>query len=360
MLRGHGQGRGSGSVSSRSSLNGVGFLPVIAENEVAHPQPSQPKPVVAHLSQLPLALRVPQKSPRRPSPGRSSPGTPQGHPPPYVPPYILGAVPTLNHPPPSYKEADGESQEREARMQRGEYGGRRRHVDRWCYILGVAVAVLVIVAVGLAVGLTVGLQDKGRQKPSGGSDFLDQSFPAGSFSFEVNLQETSTNCTSNPSTWRCYPYTDGDSAAFFWVITADSSSAYTISSTENPFAPSFVNRSLAILDAGRSTERLRFSFSMAKSVVPSDKLTSDNRAATCIFDDTRFEATLWTRQRGNRTIDPQPGDVKFGAWPGDAEIVQSKPGTTGPPKCEDTNGNSIGNVKARSGTCNCRYSNLNN
>lgn len=160
MLRGHGQGRGSGSVSSRSSLNGVGFLPVIAENEVAHPQPSQPKPVVAHLSQLPLALRVPQKSPRRPSPGRSSPGTPQGHPPPYVPPYILGAVPTLNHPPPSYKEADGESQEREARMQRGEYGGRRRHVDRWCYILGVAVAVLVIVAVGLAVGLTVGLQDK--------------------------------------------------------------------------------------------------------------------------------------------------------------------------------------------------------
>ncbi|KAL6411248.1 hypothetical protein AUP68_04950 [Ilyonectria robusta] len=288
MLRGHGQGRGPGSVSSRSSLNGVGFLPVIAENEVVHPQPSQPKPVVAHLSPLPLPLRVPQKSPRRPSPGRSSPGTPQGHPPPYVPPYILGAVPTLNHPPPSYKEADGESQEREARMQR----------------------------------------------------------------------ETSTKCTSNPSTWRCYPYTDGDSAAFFWVITAESSSAYTISSTENPFAPSFVNRSLAIIDAGQSTERLRFSFSMAKSVVPSDKLTSDNRAATCIFDDTRFEATLWTRQRGNRTIDPQPGDVKFGAWPGDAEIVQSKPGTTGPPKCEDTNGNSIGNVEARSGTCNCRYSNL--
>ncbi|KAH7153160.1 hypothetical protein EDB81DRAFT_447944 [Dactylonectria macrodidyma] len=351
MIRGH--GRGSSSVSSRSSLHSVGFMPVIAENEVAQSHPSTPKPVVAHLSSTPISLRVPQKSPRRPSPR----GSPRGLPPPYVPPYILVNPPAL-HPPPCYKESDGESPERDARMRRGEYGGRRNQSDRWCCIVGVGVAILVVLAVGLAVGLTIGLQDKDPEKHTQGSDSPDQSFPAGSFSFEVDLQETSTNCTSNTSTWRCYPYTTGDSATFFWVITADSSSAYTISSTENPFAPSFTNRSLAVLDAGKPTERLRFFYSMSKEVVPSENLTSNNRAATCTFDETRFEATLWTRRRGNDTVDPASDDIKFGAWPGDAEIVQSKSGTLGPLKCEDSNGNRIGNVQAKPGTCECRYSNI--
>ncbi|KAK7420179.1 hypothetical protein QQZ08_010535 [Neonectria magnoliae] len=327
MIRGHGRGPGSLS-SSRSSLNGVGFLPVIAEDEVARP-PAAHRP--------PMPLRVPQKSPRRTS-------SPRGLPPPYVPPYAA---------PPSYREwSDGKTEDGEAQR---EYGGRRSYVNRLCCVLGAVVVVLVVLAIALAVGLTVGLKDE-EQQTTQDSDIQDQTFPAGSFSFDVDLQETTTRCTSNPATWRCYPYTEGDSTTFFWIIT--SSSSYTISATENPFAPSFANRTLALVDAGKPTERLRFSFTTPKTVVPSEKLTADNRAAQCIFDATRFEATLWTRRRGNQTVDPEPGDVKFADWSGDVEVVQSKTGVSGQPRCEDSNGNRIVSVKAEAGACKCRYSNF--
>ncbi|KPM43333.1 hypothetical protein AK830_g3172 [Neonectria ditissima] len=330
--------RGHGSPSSRSSLTGVGFLPVIAEDEVARP-PS--KPAVA------LPPRVPQKSPRRTS-------SPRGLPPPYVPPYVSLAAPTLHPPPPSYREeSDGK-----VGAGGGEYGGRRSLASRLCCVLGAVLAVLAVLAIALAVGLTVGLKNK-EQQTTKDADVEDQTFPAGSFSFNVNLQETTTRCTSNPTTWRCYPYTEGDAATFFWIIASSSSSNYTISATDNPFAPSFANRSLAVVDAGKPTERLRFSFTAPKTVAPSEQLTPDNRAVQCVFDATRFEATLWTRRRGNHTVvDPEPGRAKFADWPADAEVVQSKAAARGQPRCEDSNGNRVSGVKSGSGTCECRYSNF--
>src|SRR6478735_999560 len=122
-------------------------------------------------------------------------------------------------------------------------------------------------------------------------------FPAGSFAFKADLQNTTTDCTSNPSTWRCYPYEKGSSATFFWIISSNNDSSYNISSTENPFAPSFTNLTLKVLDKDTSQERLQFSFSMNKTIVPDDQLSSSNRAAKCTFDDTLFEATLWTQRR---------------------------------------------------------------
>lgn len=349
--------------SSRSSLTGVGFMPVIAENEVAQTPPSPTNAVFgngSHSGSPPL--RIPLKNPRRASPASMSHR--RGLPPPYVPPYIL-APPTLHHPPPIYTKEDAEIAEQES-SQTAERSGRRKLADRWCCILGMVVALLVVIAVGLAIGLTIGLKDQhdqdhdGSSSSSGDSESSDQSFPAGSFAFEVHLQETSTNCTSNPSTWRCYPYSTGDSATFFWIITAHSSS-FTISSTDNPFAPTFTDRPLTVLDAGKSTERLRFSFSMTKSVVPSDKLTANNRAASCTFADTVFEATLWTRRRGNTTLaegESEPADVKFGDWPRNAEIVQRKDYELGQPKCMDSDGSAIADVQAESGTCSCQYANF--
>lgn len=179
-------------------------------------------------------------------------------------------------------------------------------------------------------------------------------FPAGSFAFKADLQNTTTDCTSNPSTWRCYPYEQGSSATFFWIISSNNDSSYNISSTENPFAPSFTNLTLNVLDKDTSQERLQFTFSMNKTVVPDDQLSSSNRAAKCTFGDTLFEATLWTqRKRG----DEAAGNTKFAAWPGDVDVVQRKTFNGGSPNCVDSEGGQVGDVKSESGACECRYAN---
>lgn len=191
------------------------------------------------------------------------------------------------------------------------------------------------------------------------SPLKDPNFPAGSFSLKANLQKPLTECTSNPSTWRCYPYTEGEPATFFWIITYVNTQFYKISSTDNPFAPSFTNLTLELLDENTPKERLLFSFSMNKTVVPDDQLSSSNRAARCTFDDTRFEATLWThRSKGHDNDDDTSDNSKFVAWPGDVEIVQSKSFKSGSPRCVDDDGDKVGDVKSRSGACECRYTNF--
>lgn len=173
--------------SSRSSLVGVGSMPIIAENEVALSPPASPTATLFGSINSSPPLRIPQKNPRRgggpgslsPSPSPSPPaganrnsaaGSLRGLPPPYVPPYIL-EPPTLHPPPPRYTKEDAEIAEQGERQQEqqqdeveaDELGGTRRRgkmADRWCCVLGVVVALLVVVAVGLAIGLTVGLKDK--------------------------------------------------------------------------------------------------------------------------------------------------------------------------------------------------------
>ncbi|KAI5458071.1 hypothetical protein BGZ63DRAFT_427359 [Mariannaea sp. PMI_226] len=338
-------------------------MPVISEDEVA--TSSSPTKIPGLKRMPPVALRIPQKNPRRGSPV-SSLG--KGLPPPYIPPYVLEQSTTQQqqqqqNPPPTYQEESWKSEGDGPESQASEkVVSRRRLADRWCCILGTIVAILVTIAIGLAIGLTVGLKDHSHHGNSSGND-SDQSFPAGSFSFKADLQETSTNCTSNPSTWRCFPYNIGDAATFYWVITANgstnSSSPFTISSSDNPFAPSFSNVPLKLLDKGEPTERLHFSFTMTKKVVPSGSLSPSNRAAECSFSGTVFEATMWTRQKGKSNVgEPDPGDTIYGPWPRNVEIVQSKESQLGQPQCEDSDGNVIADVQAESGTCSCRYSNV--
>jgi hypothetical protein len=139
--------------------------------------------------------------------------------------------------------------------------------------------------IGLAVGLGVGLT-KGRKKDSDSAGQGDatytqqqpdnstptQQLPLGQYSFVTNLRAQQTNCTSNPATWRCYPYTNLDpsnpttnatsQSTFNWIIrntsaiyaTNDTPSStpsaggipanLTLSSTNNPFALTFTNQSL--------------------------------------------------------------------------------------------------------------------
>lgn len=181
-------------------------------------------------------------------------------------------------------------------------------------------------------------------------------FPVGSYTFDTNLQKMNTSCTSNPATWQCYPYNTGSPVKFFWIISP--STPYTISSTDNPFAPSFSNLSMTLRDANTTDERLTFSYTMSKTIVPSENITADNRAARCTFDDTILEATLWTRRGANKTEKEVDTGTKFTTWPGDVEVVQKRDAEVGEPRCEDDNGIEIIDVRAGSGECTCEYSNL--
>lgn len=137
------------------------------------------------------------------------------------------------------------------------------------------------------------------------------------------------------------------------------SSNYTISSTDNPFAPSFRNLTLSRLDQGNPDERFVFSFNTTRNIVPGDSIGPNNRAATCSFKDTQFEATIWTRRRNNESI-PLDGrdDNDFGDWPGDVEVKQIKKAELGQPMCEDSQGTEIADVQAGAGDCECGYANF--
>jgi hypothetical protein len=94
--------------------------------------------------------------------------------------------------------------------------------------------------------------------------------------------------------------------------------------------------------------------------VPSGALTPSNRAARCTFDETEFEATIWTRRSGDETVSPaaRSSNDKFTEWPGDVEVSQIKRPKLGSPRCEDNQGTLIADVQAGSGECECRYANF--
>lgn len=182
-------------------------------------------------------------------------------------------------------------------------------------------------------------------------------FPAGAFSFKTSLQKTEAGCTSKNTTWRCDPMTPGGSTTFYWDIVQLNYYTYTITSNENPFAPDFANLSMKIRDYNKPTERLEFSFLMNKTVTPSDAGSPTNRAAKCNYQDTKFEATLYTRKRGTTLFNPPQHHVKYAAWPGDVEIVQSLDSTIGQPVCQDAMSRPIADVSAGTGSCQCQYTN---
>lgn len=88
---------------------------------------------------------------------------------------------------------------------------------------------------------------------------------------------------------------------------------------------------------------------MSKTVVPSEALTSDNKAASCTFGETLFEGTLWTRGEG------QGSGERFGMWPGDVEVVQRKVAAEGEQVCVESSGEVIAGVEVGEGDCECVY-----
>lgn len=200
-------------------------------------------------------------------------------------------------------------------------------------------------------------------------------FPAGNYTLTTALSSVSTACSSSPKTWRCYPYAlysptagNASSATFFWTIVPKTSWSYAISSTSNPFAPTFSNLPLQLHDANQYTERLTFNFSLSHSSIVDGPLTPDNPSTTtCWFNSTVMSVTLWTRMRADYPagiggvqipVNGTSPDGAFATWPLRAEIRQTQAGGAGVPDCRDPTGGDVGGDMGASGECGCYYSNF--
>ncbi|CAK3756299.1 Hypothetical predicted protein [Lecanosticta acicola] len=286
------------------------------------------------------------------------------------------------------------------RRQRGEKqrGGRKRIV----LIVALVFLIIVALAVGLGVGLTVGRrngdssQSGSSSAPSGADNNgpVTQPFPLGEFSLLTALTNVTTTCTTNPTTWSCYPSviydpSDSDSAApimstFNWVLRNTSSSYATIrtaptsdqgvpanlsvSSTDNPFGITFNDRNLTYISpsSNASAARYVFSFTMKKAVFPTTSLTSNGITTQCFFNQTIFTGTMYLSQP--RTYPPSGASTSgasYAQWPYAVDISQSSAGGDSTPACYEYVNGVIGNrvttalaPTSNSSQCLCDYRNF--
>ncbi|EFQ25403.1 tat pathway signal sequence [Colletotrichum graminicola] len=255
--------------------------------------------------------------------------------------------------------------------------GEKRRGSKWVarrrswYRLIILAIIVIVLTVGLSVGLTVWNRQSQPVVTAGASNDTNL-FPSGSFAFNTALLEANTGCTSDSSTWRCFPdrtYSQSPNASvatFFGTISQSNSYAYQISSSSssNPFFPQFSDETMTLVEGGSLDERLVFNFTLPKTVALSDAVTQGGRAATCDFPDMAFRATLWTRRNATTalaqsvgmtaTADSADGNVRWGVWPGQIEVEQVK---TGGPDCKDPAGKAV-SVAAGNDRCNCLYANF--
>ncbi|KAK4988496.1 hypothetical protein LTR50_003900 [Elasticomyces elasticus] len=252
--------------------------------------------------------------------------------------------------------------------------------------LGAIVALVVIVAVALGVGLGVGLTRKksnnatpsmpGAGPTTGQPTPASRAFPLGEYSMITFLDAVQTNCTSNPATWTCFPYTIYSSSAnksmatFNWVISNSTSdrSSLTISSTNNPFSISFSSIPLTHVDTGLPSERYTFNFTQSKNVIPTAALTQSNTATTCYFNNTLFSATLYlqrSRTYPSGGLADSTGVGGYTPWPYAIEISQASAGGVDVPACYEMQNAALGAritqglaQQAGSAECRCLYKNF--
>jgi len=218
---------------------------------------------------------------------------------------------------------------------------------------------------------------------------LIQQLPIGQYSFATTLRAQQTNCSSNPATWRCYPYTvfnpsDPSTQAsslstFDWIIrnysaiyatsttpntpTSGIPANLTISSTNNPFALAFTAQQLTYhADANASSPRLTFSFPLSKIVVPTSALTSNNAVTQCFFNSTMLSGTIYLAGSLDSAVN-STGSGSYQDWPYAVDVIQSSPGGEGVPDCYETVNGQLGarieglEPKAEGDECRCEYRN---
>ncbi|GAB7322274.1 hypothetical protein MBLNU13_g03257t1 [Cladosporium sp. NU13] len=364
------------------------------------PSPSLRLPAAKRIS-LPASQRLSTitEGPKAPEPGRwsrrstfrnstSSAATHRTAPPPYT---SASASVAGDEDAPNASE-----EEKLARLRRtwssstGTRGGWGRLV-----LLVVVIVVVMGLAVGLGVGLTVGRKNEHKNEsttPSNSGDTepeLIQQLPLGQYSFSTMLRAQQTNCSSNPATWRCYPYTvfnpsdpsikASSLSIFDWII-RNTSTIYatsttpntptsgvpanlTISSTNDPFALAFTAQQLTYhADTNATSPRLTFAFALPKIVVPTSALTSSNAVTQCYFNSTVLSGTIYLAGSLDSSVS-STGSSSYQDWPYPVEIVQSSPGGEGNPDCYETVDGKLGarveglEPETEGDECRCEYRN---
>jgi hypothetical protein len=316
------------------------------------------------------------------------------------PPYEL-APPPVRHDIPNPND-----EEKLGRLRRTLFATERR--GGWGRLALLIAALLGVI--GLAVGLGAGLTS-GRKKNSDSAGESDatysqqqpenipptQQLPLGQYSFATSLRAQTTNCTSNPATWRCYPYTILDpsnpntnstsQSTFNWIIrnnsaiyaTKDTPSTpsagasipanLTLSSTNNPFALTFTNQSLTYHssdDNAGSPPMLTFAFTLPKTVVPTSAIAPDNAATQCFFNSTVLSGRIYLAASSyqNPSIDSAAQAGSPEQWPYSVEVLQSSAGGLKTPDCYKTVDGGLGErvteglePTTEGGECRCEYSN---
>ncbi|KAL9116145.1 MAG: hypothetical protein Q9227_000515 [Pyrenula ochraceoflavens] len=238
------------------------------------------------------------------------------------------------------------------------------------------VGISILLIAGLIVGLVLGLRSRNHGKHSSSAPAETQDFPAGTYSITTFLAAVKTSCTSNPATWRCYPYTvyatndsstyNSSAATLTWTIAPDghSDSKFLISSSENPFAPTFVNASLTTVDVGSNTQAYYFSVpGMQKLVIPTVALTSDGSTDQCYYNETVFEAWLYTKiPKSYPDMEMSRAGGTDQQWPHAVKIQETISSGTGVPDCyKSVNGMDESRVDIATGSangqCGCTYQN---
>lgn len=201
-------------------------------------------------------------------------------------------------------------------------------------------------------------------------------FPLGPWSIQTYLTTTPTACTSNPATWRCYPYTTyspspstSPSSSFstlLWHITSPTSSTLNllISATNPTFSYPFTDQPLTLLDANNaSLSAFAFTFTYRKQVSPSSDITGDNAATRCYYDDTLVSVRLYADAQGGGDVlgAPVGMDMDGGAtrsWPYAVEYEET---ASRGPECfrvvDGVEGDRV-DVESGDGECGCGYRNF--
>jgi len=209
----------------------------------------------------------------------------------------------------------------------------------------------------------------GESTPPPVTNDTSKNFPIGSWSMVTFLNTVYTNCTSDPATWTCFPYTIYANnpvqagATFNWIVSAGSKpSTYVISSTNNPFAIEFQNAPMTLKNAGTSSEHYWFQITMDKQVSPSKAIAPDNSAATCFFNGTTFTGFLYTKVASGYPPNGQSTGGTYPQWPFAVRAEQTMSGGDGVPNCYQSKDGNLGqkiplNTTAFGDLCDCLYMN---
>ncbi|KAF1988433.1 hypothetical protein K402DRAFT_419290 [Aulographum hederae CBS 113979] len=276
----------------------------------------------------------------------------------------------------------------DGKKQSGLHSGHTSSRGGWkrlALLIALVVVVVIALAVGLGVGLTQRKSDSNSEgatrtsdaepasasdsSPSPGTPNDASAFPIGSFSMVTFLDTVQTDCTSNPATWTCYPYTTYNDdhtrskATFDWIIsTGSDEGSYQISSTDNPFSIPFSNTPLDLVREGQDDEHYRFQITMDKAVIPAADISGDNSASACYYNATTFQANLYTKME--RNYPPASESSNDNEWPFAVKTEQVIGGGDDTPNCYRTrNGKPTTRItsglEAQAGgeLCSCLYRN---